>query len=78
MTVPEDEMSIPMEQKAAHAMEYFDLAEQKVAQVPFTSLFIRPPWYSNGPCCKSLICQRFQDQLKHVKVCLYFVCFLYF
>ena len=53
-----------------HAAEMFSLVERLTPSVvPFTWLFIRPPWATTGACCKECV---FKNMLGIVKVLLYY------
>ncbi|KAK7113372.1 hypothetical protein V1264_012671 [Littorina saxatilis] len=63
----EAEKGISIEEKARQATDHFYQAERQTTADPFTWIFIRPPWASNGLSCKAYVFEAMKQQSEKEK-----------
>ena len=70
--VSEEQKKFTLQEKARQASEHFCQAEQVTSAVPFTWLFIKPPWAAapNALSCKSFVFEDIEERAEgaHPKV----------
>ena len=72
LAVSEEQKKFTLQEKARQASEHFCQAEQVTSAVPFTWLFIKPPWAAapNALSCKSFVFEDIKERAEgaHPKV----------